>query len=370
MRLKPVPFALLLLLALGAASPAHAARTVFRISDLDWRDPHVFVSLLGCRDITDTPFGGLSVNPMLQASIQSDADSNGVLDLSHLIVFDPLDQAGAGGTLIFSDGTCSAPYPPGLCTEWGNSVTTTYSNLPGACLDVLAGTTWGPYTPEVVTPGAPCFVANLGTALFVILDRVPVVLTDTWLAATYVGTPAGDLVNGLIRGFLSETSANNTIIPADMPVIGGKSLSFVLPGGNPPGVDICCAAHSDMDVGPGGVPGWYVYMNFTAEPVNIPTAVPSALPGSFQLNAPHPNPFNPSTTLRYALPAASHVSLVIYDAGGRAVVRLVDGTRPAGEHVATWNGRDGRGRGVSSGVYFARLIARDGVRTQKLVLLK
>jgi hypothetical protein len=48
------------------------------------------------------------------------------------------------------------------------------------------------------------------------LAGIPLALSDTYLAATYVGDPATSLTNGLIRGFISETAANNTIIPGHL----------------------------------------------------------------------------------------------------------------------------------------------------------
>ena len=62
---------------------------------MDLRDPHVYVIVLGCRDVTDTALLGFSVNGRLQTSIQTDADvpPDGLLDLSTLIEFLPLDQS-------------------------------------------------------------------------------------------------------------------------------------------------------------------------------------------------------------------------------------------------------------------------------------
>jgi hypothetical protein len=71
--------------------------TAFRLRDLDLRDPHVFVNFIGCRDVTDNPLAGFSVNGELQTNIQTDGDVDGDLDLSIATVFRPLDQA-AGAT--------------------------------------------------------------------------------------------------------------------------------------------------------------------------------------------------------------------------------------------------------------------------------
>jgi len=84
-----------------------------------------------------------------------------------------------------------------------------------------------------------------------------------------------------------------------------------------------------------------------------------------------PNPFNPSTTVVFELPAPARVRLDVFGAGGAHVRTLADGSRAAGVHGVDWDGRDDAGRAVASGVYFARL-AVDGtiVDTRKLALLK
>ena len=84
----------------------------------------------------------------------------------------------------------------------------------------------------------------------------------------------------------------------------------------------------------------------------------------------HPNPFNPSTTIRFELVTSGRTTLRIYDVRGALVRTLFDETRNAGSGFATWNGHDDDGRVVSSGVYFYRLDADGSSKTRKMVLLK
>jgi len=98
-------------------------------------------------------------------------------------------------------------------------------------------------------------------------------------------------------------------------------------------------------------------------------ATPSAR-GSIYLEPNRPNPFNPSTELRYGLPHDQWVELLVFDARGRQVATLVDRFVTAGEHVVHWNGRDAAGARVGSGVYFARLRAGDTQLVQKMVLVE
>ncbi len=88
-----------------------------------------------------------------------------------------------------------------------------------------------------------------------------------------------------------------------------------------------------------------------------------------------PNPFNPRTDLRFSLSADAAGSLDVFDISGRHLRTLAEGNFSAGQHQFVWDGRDGDGRALASGVYFARLAAftEDGgslAATRKLVLLR
>jgi C1A family cysteine protease len=99
----------------------------------------------------------------------------------------------------------------------------------------------------------------------------------------------------------------------------------------------------------------------------VPVAAP---PGTLRLDAAWPNPFNPNTNLRYALPRGGEVVVAIHDLQGRLVRVLVRGTQSAGEHQVTWDGRGDDGRSVPSGPYVGRVSAGGQVRSVKLALLK
>ncbi|MCH7761590.1 T9SS type A sorting domain-containing protein [candidate division TA06 bacterium] len=84
----------------------------------------------------------------------------------------------------------------------------------------------------------------------------------------------------------------------------------------------------------------------------------------------HPNPAKSSARISFSLPNRIQTRLGIYDLTGRQVQVLVDGVREAGSHSVVWDGRDGRGERVASGVYFVRLSAGDITATKKMILLK
>lgn len=79
-----------------------------------------------------------------------------------------------------------------------------------------------------------------------------------------------------------------------------------------------------------------------------------------QLDRASPSPFNPATTIRFDLGEPAWVTLDILDIEGQTVTNLLDEERPAGSSAVMWNGRDNDQQPVPSGVYFARLVVRNG----------
>ncbi len=84
----------------------------------------------------------------------------------------------------------------------------------------------------------------------------------------------------------------------------------------------------------------------------------------------YPNPFNPSTTIQYSLPEPCHVIVEIFDLLGRRVRTLVDQEQLTGPYTVTWDGTDGSGTPVATGVYLYKLRAGDYVQSKKMLLLK
>ncbi len=93
------------------------------------------------------------------------------------------------------------------------------------------------------------------------------------------------------------------------------------------------------------------------------------VPG-FKLYANYPNPFNPSTTIRYNLPKESRVSLKIYNVLGQEVRTLVNAWKGIGEHTVVWDGRNNWRHAVSSGVYLYRLEVDGKARVRKMMLIR
>jgi len=132
-------------------------------------------------------------------------------------------------------------------------------------------------------------------------------------------------------------------------------------------------AYAAIDLPPGALRIFTDLPTFTpaGNLLDIDMPPTAQTPTEFALYPAFPNPFNPSTTLQFDLPEAGEVTLVIFDLRGREVAQAVNGYISAGQHRATWTGRDNRGRMLPSGLYIARLVAANGMaETRKLVLLK
>jgi hypothetical protein len=104
--------------------------------------------------------------------------------------------------------------------------------------------------------------------------------------------------------------------------------------------------------------------------VGTPSDVAGGEPVAVVLGPAEPNPFAGQTTFRVHLPAAVPVRLTVYDISGRVVARPADGLLPSGDHVIAWDGRDGTGRALPSGIYLYRIDAGGVSRHAKIVKLR
>ena len=89
------------------------------------------------------------------------------------------------------------------------------------------------------------------------------------------------------------------------------------------------------------------------------------LVGSFSLNANYPNPFNPTTSIRFNMGETANAELAVFNMAGQKVATLVNGLVGAGSHEVTFDASN-----LSSGVYFYTLQANNTVATRKMVLVK
>jgi hypothetical protein len=144
------------------------------------------------------------------------------------------------------------------------------------------------------------------------------------------------------------------------------------------GIGIVAAVYGNY--GPGQLIAYYVMSGaFNDEEYTVlhPTGMTkvnplqrSGNPDIFRLEGNYPNPFNPTTTIRYSLQRRMMVDLKVYDLNGHEVAALVHGIQPAGIFTTDWNGKDNAGVQVPSGVYFYRLVTSMGADSRKMLLIK
>jgi len=106
---------------------------------------------------------------------------------------------------------------------------------------------------------------------------------------------------------------------------------------------------------------------------SIPVAIDEnydVVPTEFAMISNYPNPFNPSTTIRFNLTDASNVSLDVYNMLGQKVASLYNGAGHTGANEVTWNGMNDYNQSVDSGVYVYRLSTPNGVASGKMIMLK
>jgi predicted outer membrane repeat protein len=94
------------------------------------------------------------------------------------------------------------------------------------------------------------------------------------------------------------------------------------------------------------------------------------IPLAFAVEPNYPNPFNPVTTIRFAIPTSARTTVTVFDVRGRAVKTLVDSELPAASHSVQWRGDDGSGRAVAAGVYFYRVRSGEHEAVGRMALIK
>ncbi len=184
---------------------------------------------------------------------------------------------------------------------------------------------------------------------------------DSWEAEQLFGGEAEVEVTGYGTLITPDGSAHQALRVERVTEIFGfetRSIEFVTEsdGGYP-------AASATIDV---GVLGEITSVNFTEVTGEVGTSTETGdLPERFTLEQNYPNPFNPATTISFEMREAGHVSIKVYDALGREVATLVDGTRTAGSHSVSFEAAD-----LPSGTYIYRMSAGGVEKSQMMTLLK
>ena len=129
--------------------------------------------------------------------------------------------------------------------------------------------------------------------------------------------------------------------------------------------------------------GFYFYIVFAVYPEGYSTGVyiqvtvnttsvedDIILPLQTRLLGNYPNPFNPSTNIRFSLSVKSNLRIDIYNIKGQIIKTLANGFYDLGQHAVTWDGTDSHGNRVSSGVYFYMMTTDEFVETKKMMMVK
>ena len=263
----------------GCSPTCQLEPTAFRVTQAFIRDPHIWANVIFCVDATDQNgiAGTNSANAKLNAAIMGDTNPmDGNYDLSILAIFNPLQQSMMTNPIeLMTQADCNvaSSSTPTVCHPHAGATTvngTATNHSTGTCLGILPNTVH-PYSPPVTVPSASCFDSDSHDVTFPVAGAM-ITLHGSRAAAAYSGNPATQLLNGEIRGFLTETDANNTNITVGTLYSG--PLSGLLAGGNPPAPGMPCCANSmtppinDKDMGPDAngntVSGWWFYINFSA----------------------------------------------------------------------------------------------------------
>jgi len=189
--------------------------------------------------------------------------------------------------------------------------------------------------------------------------------------------PPSDLVPVALSTFQVERGSAGAVIHWTLSA-AGSGLRIHVWRAVPDGDRVCLTGEplngvgsfqfEDRDAPLGELEYWLQASNEQGSETWFGPVLLATTPLRFQLTGNFPNPFNPQTTIAYELTATGPVQLAIHDARGRLVRLLIEATQPAGRHSVTWDGRDQYGRTAASGVYFLRLQADAGIRTDKMLL--
>jgi len=170
-------------------------------------------------------------------------------------------------------------------------------------------------------------------------------------------TVTADITNNLPQRF--ENGRLRFVMPSNggsYSATGGQIIQIDQSGPH----DIC---YVKVDIAAGGVQA------VTLSPANS-TFDPDEAPTRLHLAQNYPNPFNPVTQIEYSLPLDGPTRLGVYDLQGHEVLVLVDEVKSAGPHSVWWDGKDSRGREVTSGIYFIRLASQKQVTSRKITLAR
>ncbi|MEW6753454.1 MAG: FlgD immunoglobulin-like domain containing protein [Candidatus Latescibacterota bacterium] len=341
-----------------ASFGAHTQWTELQVSLADFRSTQVVVRIQGIEQFGDPYYlwlDDISIDNPPSAIGTGDVDGNGsiqlgdaVLILRHLARFITLAGNGAAAADVSGNGTIS-PYDAVLILQYVAGIITRF---PAAGKPVSSD--------AVLAWAQPHVDGETGVA------TVPLRLEGSGRVNAVQLTVPVDPGQVVVEDLVAR-------VPGDWQVlhrVDGNALRLVMAGLTP--------------VGPGELaelrvrllqPGSQLRLEGEAvldesAPQRLLSAGLGARPTRFELQQNSPNPFNPTTQIRYTLPEAGHVRLAVYDLLGHEVRRLTDGVQAGGAHQVEWDGLDEAGRQVGAGVFLYRLESAEQAESRKMVLVQ
>ena len=191
----------------------------------------------------------------------------------------------------------------------------------------------------------------------------------------------GSIMDGINIHIAGGDGANNQLYPSSI-TPNGTSASSIFDYENNHGTGAICATH--------GTNSEVVYFAFGYEAIDnaascklvmkkilqyfdvdvTATDDPSVNPLQNSISKIYPNPFNPETNIEFTMGQTANVKISIYNTKGQKVRTLINETRSVGTHTIHWDGKNDKGTGVSSGIYFVNLNSKNFTNNRKIILMK
>ena len=231
--------------------------------------------------------------------------------------------------------------------------------------------------------GTPAAATDAVIVIYTVIDSAGEVDALTFTIAVNEGISFDDFFNLFPSGKIVPT-ASHDLVEIRAFVVGQRGDALVLPvasGGTAPltyslspalpaGLAFDAATRTIAGTPQAAAETAYTYTVTDANGASASLAL-QTLPATFVLADNFPNPFNPATTIKYALPQAADVELTVYNVVGQVVRTLVAEHQSAGRYVVEWDATNDNGHSLSSGIYFYRLQAGSEFREiKKMLLLK
>ena len=250
---------------------------------------------------------------------------------------EPLEQMPGNGPALRTAATQALPCVPD--TIWDGNVDIVWTG-PGVAGQVLRH-----YGDLIVCPG--------GGPSYIHVRSTTCAVAAPWS------------VTGLCPGF-SATLVNEDLTPAPNPIPPGWTgfISMTAATGVPVGTTCCPILHFDCAGSPAEIE-----LCATACACNTVSVPPGTGDFSFGIRTTAPSPTRGSMTVGFAIPREGATRLAVYDASGKLVRTLVDGTLSAGPHTITWDGYAQSGRKLPAGAYFLKLSAEGQSTSRKVIVV-